>query len=210
MQRAIGIGIGTVMALSRLAHADMAPVPEPSPAEPIAPPAAMAPIPAPPPAPLAIHRAAVTFGPILLILPVLEVNAEVALGPKLGLEAIVGGGKVTPKNANGTSSGVSVSVYEVGVSGRYYALGNFDTGLQLGAQALFLKASGASGNVSAVANGLGVSPFIGYKHTFDPGFVLELEGGATFVAYDASASNGSTASQKKVIGMLRINLGWAF
>ncbi len=103
-----------------------------------------------------------------------------------------------------------MSVFELGASAQYYALGSFDRGLELGALVRYVNATATNGSVSAVADGLGISPFIGYKHTFGLGFVIELDAGATFVAYQASASNGAMKSDKQIQPLLRINVGWAF
>lgn len=41
-----------------------------------------------------------TFSPLHLVLPILELTGEYRVNPKLGVAVILGGGKVTPETAN--------------------------------------------------------------------------------------------------------------
>src|SRR5689334_6585475 len=98
----------------------------------------------------------ITFSPAHLVMPVVEVTAEVSATDKLGL-AVVGGGGTAKNDA------VEASVMEVGGSLRYYLVGDFQHGMQVGAEVLYLHASADVGEVSAVASGVAWGPFIGYK-----------------------------------------------
>ena len=76
---------------------------------------------------------AVTISPVHLVLPVVELTGEYAVTPKIGVALIVGVGTITPSGSND-----KFTAYEAGASFRYYALGTFRSGLQLGAEALFV------------------------------------------------------------------------
>lgn len=156
------------------------------------------------------HMVSITVSPVHLLMPMAEVTGEFRLAPQVGIAAIVGIGKVS-------SDSVSVPLYEFGAQARYYVTGDFDSGLHLGGEALFLGASsdqsvqGVEVNVSAT--GLQLSGFAGYKHTFPFGLVLEgqLGYGAVVVGATATAGEASASdSQSKGAVLLNLGVGFAF
>lgn len=168
------------------------------------------------------RRASITFSPIHLLYPIAEITAELAITPKLGVAGIVGYGSV-PFKTSTTVGGRTTSetserlrAWELGAHFNYYVLGTFDHGMQLGVEALYLNiARPASGTVqiAAAADGFAVGPYLGYKIITRVGFTFEANGGVQYVAARASATDGSTtatASDKRVIPLVNLNVGWSF
>ena len=155
------------------------------------------------------HTAYVSFSPLHLIFPVIELTGEVRLHRQIGIAAIAGYGSLAPPNP---PPGVKVSrfsVWELGGQFVGYPVGHFDHGMQLGMEALYVGVSGdmSSGNVSvsAAAQGLAVGPFVGYKYTAPIGFSVNMQGGAEYVVAQAESTTAST-----IIPLVNLNVGWAF
>ncbi len=149
------------------------------------------------------HAVSLTFSPIHLILPVFEVTGEFAVAPKISLAAILGVGSVS-------SDGISATVFEVGGQFAYYLVGNFDHGMQLGAEVLYLGLSGDDVETSGTtAVGLAVGPFVGYKLATDFGFTFMAQLGVEYVVARAESSS-SSSSEKSFIPLLNLNIGWSF
>jgi hypothetical protein len=153
-----------------------------------------------------------------LILPEVQLMAEFKLDPKISVAAIAGYGQVTPTVSGGSSNVSAVTVWEAGGQFRYYPIGTFEHGMQIGAQAEYIggSASGSSGNVQAFATGGGLfmGPFIGYKLATHVGFTLDLQGGVGYLVATATgnSSDGSsaTASTSTLAPILKVNVGWSF
>ncbi|MEK6608476.1 MAG: hypothetical protein AABZ30_12520 [Myxococcota bacterium] len=151
------------------------------------------------------HTMSITISPIHLSLPVAEVTAEFRLADSIGVAAIGGFGSVG-----------GFSAYEVGGHFRWYPVGSFVHGMQLGAEVLYLGISdddiGESG-VSGSGNGFAVGPFIGYKIATNVGFTFDAQLGVEKVFARAEASSGSasaTAEAETTIPLLNLNVGWSF
>lgn len=150
-------------------------------------------------------RVSITVSPVHLALPMGELTAEVRLAPKLGVAAVIGVGAI---RVDGIED--RVAVYEGGASVRYYVTGSFRKGIQLGAEALYLYAKTADDVMSDIrAEGLGLSPFVGYKWTHHSGLTLEAQGGVTYVAVRAH-SDTEMKEDSRVGPMLNLNLGYGF
>ena len=141
-------------------------------------------------------------------------SARKRVQPKLGVALVAGYGTLNQASATVDK----VSILELGAQARYYLLGDFEHGLQVGAEVLYIaaSASGSSGSTTATATGEGVSvgPFVGYKFVSSMGFTFDTQLGAarTGLGAKASASTGETASRSETsVGpLLNINLGWTF
>lgn len=145
-----------------------------------------------------------TFSPLhlLIVVPVLELTAEVRADRDVGV-AIIGG----------YGSTGSWNVYELGGQLRYYATGSFDQGFELGAEVLFLgvRSSEGTGLSNAVsASGLAVGPFIGYKLTTRGGFTFDVQGGFQYLAPVGVDSERDRSELSAVIPLLNLNVGWSF
>jgi hypothetical protein len=156
---------------------------------------------APPPRPL--PSVAITISPFHFFLPVIELTGELRIGRKLGIAVIAGAGKVTA-----TDSNVTANVYEGGASVRYYVLGNFRHGMQIGGELLYVKATATDTSIDVRGKGFGISPFLGYKWTHHSGFTIDTQLGVTYIAVEAESST-QMKQESKVGPMLNLNVGWS-
>lgn len=145
---------------------------------------------------------AITTSPLLLIVPLAEVTAEVRVADRVGVSLIAGVGSFRDRDTD-----EKISLLEGGASVRYYLTGSFRGGLQLGAEAVYVYASADSMDIEAA--GLGLSPFLGYKWTHRSGITLEGQLGATVMTARAE-SDTSTASDSAVGPMLNLQIGYSF
>ena len=145
------------------------------------------------------HSVALTFGPVEAIFGVAQVSVEGRLTRKFGLAGIVGGGSFGAP----VSGGDRFPVFIAGISPRYYLVGDFDHGMQLGTQVSTIAAWKPSESTIVA---VGAGSYIGYKYTDPTGFTLELRGG---VGYASAFQSGSTTISS-VVPLANINLGWAF
>jgi hypothetical protein len=161
-------------------------------------------VPVPPPEPPHPRRVfSLTFAPFLVIVfPIVELTAEARVHDRVGLALIGGGGRVTDKSA-----GISASAYEAGGQVRFYVLGDFRHGMQLGGEVIYVHLNDP--NISATGEGLGVGPFIGYKVITDVGFTFDTQFGLEHIFVQAE-SGGSMASRSDIIPVLNLNIGWSF
>ncbi|HIA03453.1 MAG TPA: hypothetical protein EYN66_16360 [Myxococcales bacterium] len=162
------------------------------------------------------YRVAVTVSPIHLVLPMGELTAEIALPHDLSVAVILGFGQVTVKSTNiltKAENNQQFTVIEAGAQLRYCVLGDFDHGMQVGAEFLYLQVDGEVGSVTGGANGLSIGPFVGYKIAWDFGLTLDIQAGASFLAVDASASDGNVSASTEssaIAPLVNLNLGWSF
>jgi hypothetical protein len=148
-------------------------------------------------------HASVTFSPIHLILPAAELTLEVAVDPKFGVAAIGAIGSVQPVGSNDR-----VFVYEVGVSPRYYVVGNFRQGVELGAEALYVHASADNqfSGSTLKAEGLALGPYAGYKWVSSFGLTLEAQLGVSYFVIRGDVSDDTS----RVAPILNLQVGWSF
>ncbi len=137
-----------------------------------------------------------TFSPIHLQFPVLEVTGEARLATKVSAAGILGVGKSD-----------DVNLYELGAQLRYYMWGDFDGGLQLGAEVVYVGAT--SDEVSAVAQGLTLGPFIGYKYVAGFGLTFDAQVGAQYITLRGE-SGSVTEEDSDIIPLVNLNVGWTF
>jgi hypothetical protein len=211
-----------------LAQGDPAPsdAPPPTTATPAPPP----PSPAPPPPKKEEeedkphdHSVAVLLSPFHLILPVVEITAEIRLHERIGVAIIGGVGSIDPYQFQQTKPPPGVktgrfTVWEAGGQFVSYPVGHFDHGMQLGAELLYVGIAGsaesATNSASGTGQGLSMGPFIGYKFTAKVGFSLAIQGGIAYVTAraDAKDAQGNTASttDSQWGPLINFNLGWAF
>jgi hypothetical protein len=152
-----------------------------------------------------LPRVALTFSPIHLVVPMAELALELRLSPQLGV-AVIGG--VGANRVEITDE--LIMLYEAGISPRYYVLGSFRHGLQVGGEVLYVHAVADDYTGADIrAAGLGLSPYLGYKWTHRSGFTFEAQGGVSFIAIRGKGQASSTA--KDDIGpLLNLQVGWSF
>jgi hypothetical protein len=149
-------------------------------------------------------------------MPVFELTAELRLHNNIGLALIAGTGEV--RTTDSLNNSYSFKVYELGGQFVAYPISNFDDGLQLGAELLYVsvdtKDYPGTVKVSGSGEGLAMGPFVGYKVGLKGGFTFVVQGGFEYVTMRAKASDssGTTASgsDNSVIPLLNLNLGWSF
>jgi hypothetical protein len=161
------------------------------------------------------RHVAVSFGPILLMtedVRVLEITTEARIKDKLGLALVLGAGKIT-QDLPLFLPDESATVIEAGLQARYYLLGSFQRGLQLGADATYMRT--AHDYLRAKGDGLRAGPFVGGKYT--TGFGLMFEGQLGYAWKVVERSDDRLAGidiaaqdDEKHSPVLRINLGWSF
>lgn len=148
------------------------------------------------------HGFSLTISPIHLALPLVELTGEGRVADKVGVAGIAG---------LGTTSGYRT--WEVGAQGRYYVLGDFDHGMQVGAEVLALRLSGDVDGVDSSGSGVGAGLFLGYKIAARFGLTFDAQVGAQRYGVQASASSqGVSASESTaaISPLLNLNLGWSF
>jgi hypothetical protein len=163
---------------------------------------------------LATHRFTVMWAPLRLIIPVGEVTAELRVHDKVGVSLTLGGGQ---RNVAANGMEVKGTEIEGGAQVRYYLVGNFSHGMEVGAELLdeyvtFQEPLPA--NVVAVAaGGVTVGPFVGYKIATHSGFTFEGQLGARYLAVDPPVTGSSTVMpmvQQRWLPLLHLNVGWSF
>ena len=138
----------------------------------------------------------ITFSPVRAFGGVAELAFEARLSRRVGFAGIVGAGAV---EIDGRSSRLPVVL--AGVSPRWYALGHFDHGLQLGAEVLgSMSWVGTSTSLLVTA-----APYVGYKVTAPVGFTFEVQVGCGYrLAY------AERVAKSEAVPLVNLNLGWAF
>lgn len=148
------------------------------------------------------HTVSITLSPFHLVLPVLEVTGEYRVHDRVGVAATGGYGVVQ-----------GFTTVELGASGRFYPVGDFDHGMQLGLEAQYARLFGTVAGYEASGSGTTMGPFIGYKIAARFGLTFEIQAGAQYTFVAASATDGTdsaTASDKAFGLLLNLQLGWSF
>jgi len=145
------------------------------------------------------RQVSVTWSPLLLVFPMVELTGELLVADGLSAALIIAAGKVTPIGADET-----FPVAEFGVQARYYVVGDFEHGMHLGAEVIgmFLDRDGVASE-AAHGEGIAMGPFVGYKLMLDVGFTLDAQLGAQYVA--ARPKNGMV-----IVPLVNLSLGWSF
>ncbi len=156
-----------------------------------------------PPAASSGPSVSLTFSPLHLTLPLVEITAEYNVAPHAGIAVIGGLGKVT-------SGSITASAYEAGGQFNYYLLRHF-SGLHAGVEAMYMHLDHVNIDSSVTAGGLSIGPYLGYKLAASFGLTFIAQLGVDFLAARASSTMSSqTASDRTVFPLLNLNLGWSF
>ena len=103
----------------------------------------------------------------------------------------------------------SVAVYEAGATFRYYAIGDYSHGMQLGVEFGYVGASTSIGDTFATATGLWTGGFVGYKVATPSGFTFDGQVGAQYLAAVGEAE-GESVGSSSVGALVNLNIGWTF
>ena len=141
------------------------------------------------------HDLSLTFSPLHLTAATFEATGEFRVLDKLGLAIVAGGGGYG-----------GVGVYEIGSSVRWYPIGTFVHGMQLGAEVLYAGGGGGKSGTFVHADVLSAGGFVGYKIATNIGFTFEAQAGVSGVV--AGATGIGTISG--VLPLINANVGWSF
>lgn len=162
------------------------------------------------------RKFSLTMSPIHLAFPVLELTGEYALSPDFGIAAIGGYGSIEVEKSNGIStSKEDIPILELGAQAMYYPWGDFNGGMQLGAELLWLKIFiPEEEGVTVSANGVAIGPMVGYKWILGFGLTFDVQGGYQFLFAQAKAKNAAgeelESSVDSGVPLLNLNMGWSF
>jgi len=160
-----------------------------------------------------------TFSPVHLLFPAIEVQGEYKVIDHLGVSLIgaYGWPTVEAVDDNGDSIDVRFDVIEVGTQVMWYPLRKFRS-LQLGGEFMYIHASTSEPvgtyDASAVGAGFALGPLVGFKFIVGPGFTGFVQLGASYAVIRAEANDdtGATETDEEsgFIVNLNLNLGWSF
>jgi len=147
---------------------------------------------------------------------VVEGQVEARIYPHFSLALIAGYGTVTVESNDPTVGDLSLDVLELGGQITGYPIKDFKS-LQLGLEVLWVRVSGdnlGDTEISGVADGVAVGPFVGYKVLTSGGFTFAVQGGFEYLAIkgETSDNSGTTVSGENndVVFLLNANIGWSF
>ena len=153
-----------------------------------------------------------SFSPLHLIAPVIELTYESTLGAHLGTPmsfALIGGaGTIRVED-------VVISVFELGLQLRGYPNDPFE-GLHYGLELSYLGLSAdAPATISGGAAGLATGLFLGWKAILDSGFTFDLQAGYQVLFTSAEASDSESGEREEMTGidgglLVNLNIGWSF
>lgn len=171
----------------------------------------------PPPEPVEppkkIPKISITMAPILLGLPLIELTAEYRVARKIGVSITVGAGKRSIEGSFGAkANGTEI---EAGAQFRYYAIGSFRHGMEVGVQLLeeYVKFDEPlpANIVGVAAGGFTAGGFLGYKIATGIGFTFEAQLGARYLVVEPTVQgSGSFDGIEKWQPLLHLNVGWSF
>lgn len=141
---------------------------------------------------------------------IVEVQSEIRLGDNMSCGLVLGVGNVA-----GAKADTSHFLMLAGAQFNYYLLGDFQEGLQIGAQATFTNTDANAKNSFLYEHGrvLSLVPYAGYKFIMASGLTMNLQAGvgaATPVFAPAAAGTDRTALYKWHISTrVHLNIGWS-
>jgi len=160
-----------------------------------------------------------TFSPVHLLFPAIEVQGEYKVIDGLGVSLIGAYGWPTEEamDVNGETVDVRFDVLEVGTQVMWYPLRKFRS-LELGVEALYVNVSTTkpvgSFDATAFGGGFAVGPLVGYKFIVGPGFTGFAQLGFSYITVQAEANDTTGATEREqasgLILNLNLNLGWSF
>lgn len=161
------------------------------------------------------HHVALTLGTLYLLLPVVRVAAEVAIVPRVSLALTAGVGQLTiVTDEDEGERKRRIDTWQAGGQGNVYLLGDFEHGMQLGAEVLYAHLALPSGQgASGQLDGWAVGPYLGYKFSAPFGLTFNAQLGIEVgTAKVEGESDGERLTKQQLIPLpiLNLNLGWAF
>lgn len=164
-----------------------------------------------------------------IVFSIYDATGEFRLGRHAGLALVAGVGSASLKQFYKALPDERARVWEGGLQIRFYPVGTFDHGLQVGAEIVYLTGSasttgnitpdddpGATSNGPLTAKGSGfkVGPFVGYKLALPVGFTLAAQIGVDYLSLKGIAkdANGTTRTgdTKTAFLLADAGIGWSF
>jgi hypothetical protein len=159
---------------------------------------------APPPAPVDDpQKVSISWSPVHLVLPVVEIEGEFSPAPHIGVGVILGAGRVS--NADDT---VTATAIEGGAQFNYYFMHKF-SGLHAGAEVVYLHAGDVEQDATLSGAGISAGPYAGYKVLTSFGFTFVAQLGVQ-VVYISAENTVDMKSETKFSPLLNLNVGWSF
>ena len=147
--------------------------------------------------------ATVSWSPAHLMLPMVELEAEVNVVPHVGIGVIAGFGRVSDEMKT-----VTATAYELGGQASYYFMRPF-SGLHGGVEAMYMTVGDIAQDSTLSGEGLSLGGYVGYKLLTSIGFTFVAQGGVAYLAVKAESST-ATAMEKRVYPLINLNIGWSF
>lgn len=158
-----------------------------------------------------------TISPLHLFMPMLELTGEYRVSNRFGAAAVLGVGApmFNYHDDYGVPQSTRTLFLEGGLQARYYVLGSFRHGMQVGLEAMVghLSVDDASANVTGTGTAVAIGPFVGYKITTKNGFTFDSQLGfqRAFISAEASEDGESSQGSMSATGpLLNLNIGWSF
>jgi hypothetical protein len=213
--RTIAASLALAILSARPALAIEAP---PVPAESLAPPAPEQKEPAPPSKHEPSHRVTASLSLVSAWFAVVQASVEIRATNRFSVGALAGAGTITLSDDPDPYWPGKVAVQEFGGQLRLYPIGDYDTGLVLGAEALYMRVSVPDDEglpYRASISGLGAGPFVGGKLTLAFGATALAQVGLlvmTIKGHGESIDGARNANVKSgmVTPMADLGLGWSF
>jgi hypothetical protein len=164
-----------------------------------------------------------------LVFSIFDVTGEFRLGRQAGLALVFGVGSASLKDFYKALPDERARVWEGGLQVRFYPLGTFDHGLQVGGEFVYLTGSASTtgslpseddtgaastGPLTAKGSGFKAGPFVGYKLALPVGFTLAAQIGVDYLSLKGIAkdANGTTKTgdTKTAFLLADAGIGWSF
>lgn len=157
------------------------------------------------------YNASLLLDGFSLFSDVLQIAGEFRAGSRMSYGILFGVG-----NIQGAQQDTSFALVVAGAQFSYYAIGDFNEGLHIGAQLLYSSVDArAKRTLYDYGNTIALAPYAGYKLLFFDGLTINAQAGVSAVSpplFLAPAEQMSTSqlSQWRIAPRMQIGIGWSF
>jgi len=164
-----------------------------------------------------------------LVFSMYDASGEFRLSRFAGLALVAGVGTASLKQFYKSLPDERSRVWAAGLQARFYPVGSFDRGLQVGAEIVYLTGSASTngtitsdddppirytGPLTASGGGFKGGPFVGYKLALPEGFTVAAQIGVDYLSLKgmAKGDNGVSRSSdtKTALPLADATIGWSF
>ena len=165
------------------------------------------------------RNVSITFDPLELLFPIFQMHVDVRIGEDFGIGLIGGYGKakldyIAAANEAGPPP---APLWQVGAKAVYYAQGDFEGGLHVGAEVLFTHAklegrtALGTASIGGLAAGLIAGPVIGWKLVTKAGFTFDSSIGVGMIAAKQKSSDpDAPTDDRSAVLISHLLIGWSF